>query len=217
MIAEILAEECVALGVALSDENILSFTVFAEELKKWNRTVNLTAITRDKEIAVKHFIDSLHLAAHVSEHDRLLDMGSGAGFPVIPLKIVRAATPMVSVDAVAKKINFQRHIIRTLKLHGIEAVHARIEDLHATYAHTFTLITSRAFTRIDHFVSLASPLLSRNGRLIAMKGAGVDEEIDASSDVLSALGFSVTAQYRYSLPYNMGERTLTVMMPCKAA
>jgi 16S rRNA (guanine527-N7)-methyltransferase len=216
-IASILSSECSAIDLHLSADDILSFTLLAEELKKWNSRINLTAITDDKEIAVKHFVDSLHLAALIRSDDRLLDVGSGAGFPVIPLKIARAATSMMSVDCVAKKINFQRHIIRTLALNDIEAVHARVEDMLKKYGNSFTVIVSRAFTRLDHFVERAAPLLSKDGRLIAMKGADVEDEITASSAALSVSGFSVTATYHYRLPFSMGDRTLLVLNPCKAA
>lgn len=217
MIADLLTQEALDMGLVLTSENIQAFETFAAELIKWNRKLNLTAITAENEIAIKHFIDCLHLAPYVSNEDVLLDIGSGGGLPVIPLKIVKPETMMVSVDAVAKKINFQRHIIRTLNLMKIDAVHARIEDLHNTHEHKFSLITSRAFTRLDHFVSLASPLLAENGQIIAMKGLGADDEISTSNDVLRSLGFSITLQQAYNLPYKMGSRVLVVLKPCKPA
>jgi 16S rRNA (guanine527-N7)-methyltransferase len=175
--------------------------------------VNLTAITRDKEIAIKHIVDSLQLAPHIFDEDSLLDMGSGAGLPIIPLKIVKRETAMLSVDAVAKKIAFQRHVIRLLGLQKIHALHARIEDLPEKYAGKFSLITSRAFTRLDYFVSMAMPLLARGGRLIAMKGGNAEEEIEVCNDTLQRLGYSVTEMYYYDLPCNMGKRSLVMIAP----
>lgn len=217
IIADIVEQEAKSMQLSLSAHEIHSFEVYAAELKKWNSKVNLTAITKDKEIAIKHFVDSLTLAPYIKAGDRLLDIGSGAGLPIIPLKIIRPEIPMVSVDAVAKKIHFQRHIIRTLNLHNIEALHARIEELHKTHSNSFTIITSRAFTRLDRFVSLAAPLLAENGVLIAMKGDQADDEIAASNEVVHAGGFTVTSVHRYSLPQNMGERVLTVIQQSKAA
>lgn len=213
MIYKILEQAAREMGLMLSEEHLRSFELFAAELKKWNSRVNLTAITRDNEIAIKHFIDSLQLTSYVHDHDHLLDIGSGAGFPLIPLKIVKPETVMISVDAVAKKVNFQRHIIRILKLQRIEALHTRVEELQKSHAHTFSLIVSRAFTRLDQFVLLAAPLLAEKGRLIAMKGAGAEDEISASNQKLKVLGFAVTAVHPYRLPENMGERCLTVIMP----
>jgi 16S rRNA (guanine527-N7)-methyltransferase len=217
VIGEIVEREVALTGLSLSISEIQSFEIYAAELKKWNGKVNLTAITNDKEIAIKHFIDSLSLVPYLTAKDRLLDIGSGAGLPVIPLKIIRPEIEMVSVDAVAKKIHFQRHIIRALSLKNIEAVHARIEELHKSRSNSFSIITSRAFTRLDRFVSLAAPLLADDGVLIAMKGEYAADEIAASEELVQAIGFTVTAVHRYKLPQNMGERVLTFMKPCKAA
>lgn len=215
IIGTIVEEEAKTAGLSLSSLQIQSFELYAAELIKWNSKVNLTAITKDKEIAVKHFIDSLSLAPYITVNDRLLDIGSGAGLPVIPLKIVRPEIPMVSVDAVAKKIHFQRHILRILNLPDIEAIHARVEVLPKTYSGAFTVITSRAFTRLDHFVSLAAPLLAEGGVLIAMKGDGADSEIASNDEIIRGGGFAVTSVHCYTLPYNMGARVLTFLKRIK--
>lgn len=217
VIGDIVAQEAQTMGLSLSPHEINSFVLYASELKKWNSKVNLTAITKDKEIAIKHFVDSLSLAPYITDSDRLLDIGSGAGLPIIPLKILRPEIPMVSVDAVAKKIHFQRHIIRILNLQNIEAVHARVEDLHKTQQHSFSIITSRAFTRLDRFVSLAAPLLSEGGMLIAMKGDQAESEITASGEIFESGGFVVTSIHRYTLPLGMGERVLTFIKQGKAS
>jgi 16S rRNA (guanine527-N7)-methyltransferase len=217
LIGEIVAREAQLLGFALSTHEMGAFDSYAAELKKWNSKVNLTAITKDREIAIKHFVDSLHLAPYLTAGDRLLDIGSGAGLPVIPMKIIRPDIPMVSVDAVAKKINFQRHIIRILNLHNIEAIHARIEEVHTIRSNAFTVITSRAFTRLDRFVALAAPLLAEDGVLIAMKGEQAECEISASDAALHASGFTVVSVQRYTLPENMGERVLTFLKQSKPA
>lgn len=217
MICDMLEMYAHDLGWMLSDEQNRLFEVFAQELKKWNRRLNLTAITKDSEIAIKHFMDSMHLAPYISADDNLLDIGSGAGFPVIPLKIVKPDTRMVSVDSVEKKVNFQRHIIRLLGLQGIEPLHIRAEELPKQFAGTFSFITSRAFRRLDHFAALASPLLAKGGRLVAMKGEDADDEISFSRGALQELGFAVTAMYRYNLSLNMGKHCLVEIRACEAA
>jgi 16S rRNA (guanine527-N7)-methyltransferase len=216
-IGDIVGSEAAAMGLVLSGSQIAAFETYAAELIKWNAKVNLTAITKDAEIAIKHFVDSLALVPLLEGADRLLDIGSGAGLPVLPLKIVRPEVAMTSVDAVAKKIHFQRHVIRLLNLPQIEAIHSRIEALHATHQKAFTVITSRAFTRLDRFAQLAAPLLADDGRLVAMKGGGTDDEISGSDCSLTELGFEISSVQRYSLPHNMGERILTVLKRCKAA
>ena len=216
-VGEIVAQEAKFLGLALSPSEVEAFELYASELKKWNSKVNLTAITENSEIAIKHFIDSLSLVPYLSAGDRLLDIGSGAGLPVIPLKIVRPDISMLSVDAVAKKIHFQKHVIRLLNLRNIEAVHMRIEELHKKEHNSFTVITSRAFTRLDRFVALAAPLLAEGGVLVAMKGEQTGYEISASEHSLQASGFTVVSVQRYVLPKNMGERVLTFLRSSKAA
>lgn len=215
IIGDIVAREAQSMGLSLSAHEIASFETYAAELVKWNSKVNLTAITKNSEIAIKHFVDSLNLAPYITAADRLLDIGSGAGLPVIPLKIIKPETVMVSVDAVAKKIHFQRHVIRSLGLLNIEAIHSRVEDLHKTHSHFFSVITSRAFTRLDRFISLAAPLLADNGVLIAMKGDQAAGEIVTADEAVHAAGFVVTSVQRYSLPQNMGERLLTFIKQSK--
>jgi 16S rRNA (guanine527-N7)-methyltransferase len=216
-VGEIVAQEAKFFGLALSPYEVEALERYASELKKWNSKVNLTAITENSEIAIKHFIDSLSLVPYLSAGDRLLDIGSGAGLPVIPLKIVRPDISMLSVDAVAKKIHFQKHVIRLLNLKNIEAIHMRIEELHKREHNSFTVITSRAFTRLDRFVALAAPLLAEGGVLVAMKGELAGCEISASEQSLQASGFTVVSIQRYALPKNMGERVLTFLRSSKGA
>ena len=205
------------MGLEISESAIQSFELFGSELKKWNSKVNLTAITDDKAIAVKHILDSLFFAGFVKEGELVLDIGSGAGIPAIPLKIFKPEVSVVSVDAVAKKINFQRHICRLLKFKGFEALHSRIEDLHISHARRFDVITSRAFSKLGQFVKLAAPLLADGGRMIAMKGPTADDEISMASAVLESLGFKISAVFPYNLPFNYGERQLTIITSRESA
>lgn len=217
MIRHALEQGAREMGLEVTEENIHAFELFADQLKKWNHKINLTAIISDEEIAVKHIIDALVFAACVHSGERVLDIGSGAGVPAIPLKIVKPAVPVTSVDAVGKKILFQRHVARLLKFQGFEAIHGRVEDLCGSHGHSFDLITSRAFSRLEQFVGLAAPLLSETGRLIAMKGPGVADEILMDEERLAALGFKIVSITPYRLPFNKGERNLIGIVPCKAA
>jgi 16S rRNA (guanine527-N7)-methyltransferase len=210
-------EKCVLeMGLSVSEENIRAFELFVNELTKWNRSINLTAIRREDEIAVKHVIDSLVLAGCISSCERLLDIGSGAGFPAIPLKIVKPEVQVTSVDAVGKKILFQRHVSRMLKLEGFEAVHTRVEAMGRTHAGHFDVIVSRAFARLEQFVALAAPLLAGCGRMIAMKGPAVAEELKEGEENLRKLGFEIKDIHPYTLPLDLGERNLIVVVPRQA-
>lgn len=217
MIRHVLERGAREMGLKIPEEDIRAFELFAEQLRKWNRTINLTAIVSDEEIAVKHIIDALVFAGCVHDHERVLDIGSGAGVPAIPLKIARPSVRVTSVDAVGKKILFQRHVARLLGFTGFEAIHARVEELCRTHSRGFDLITSRAFSRLEQFAGLALPLLADGGRLVAMKGPGAADEIEADEERLAALGLEIVSVTPYRLPFNKGERNLIEVVPRKAA
>jgi 16S rRNA (guanine527-N7)-methyltransferase len=200
------------LGIDLSGEQLARLDLYAEELKKWNRKINLTAITDDEGIAVKHFVDSLSLMKVVQGSGRLLDIGSGAGFPCIPVKIVLPDLEMVSVDAVVKKISFQKQAVRLLNLVQFTATHVRAETLEETYPEYFDWVVSRAFSDIPSFVAMALPLLKSDGRIVAMKGRNAAEEVVAAEDALAKMGVRVDSIENFPLPGAGDARSLVVMV-----
>jgi 16S rRNA (guanine527-N7)-methyltransferase len=216
MIRPDLEKGLIEINQSISEECIQAFELFATELKKWNSKVNLTALSKDSDIAVKHVIDSLQFAACIASNEYVLDIGSGAGIPAIPLKIVKPEVRVVAVDAVGKKILFQRHAARLLGLEKFEALHARVESLHSTHAGFFDVVVSRAFSKLDMFVSLAAPLLKSGGRMIAMKGPEVQTEIESASDELHSLGFQISLVQDYLLPMNKGKRCLITISAINA-
>jgi 16S rRNA (guanine527-N7)-methyltransferase len=208
-----LADLLASLGVTLEAVALERLNWLANELLRWNRTHNLTAITDPAEIREKHLADSLTLLPLLGTATRLLDLGSGAGFPALPLKIACPALEVVSVDAVGKKIAFQRHVARSLKLAGFTAVHGRAEELAAVPCCRagFDLVTARALGSLPLLARLAAPCLAPGGRLIAMKGAEGEAELAAGQAELAALGFACTAQHRLRLPVSGAERCLLVL------
>jgi 16S rRNA (guanine527-N7)-methyltransferase len=199
------------LGIALSAEQTARLDLFAEELKKWSRKINITAITDDEGIAVKHFVDSLSLLKVVRGPGRMLDIGSGAGFPGIPVKIVVPELEIVSVDAVVKKISFQKQAVRLLNLVQFTATHVRAETLNASYPEFFDWIVSRAFSDIPSFVAMALPLLKSEGRIVAMKGRNAAEEIAAAESALAEMGARVETVLDFVLPVSGDARSLVVI------
>lgn len=199
------------LGINISTRQLEKFTVFADELCKWNRKINLTSITDPKEIAVKHFIDSLTILQYVDIKGSLLDIGSGAGFPGIPLKIMSPETSIVSVDAVEKKIHFQRHIVRTLDLEDFSAQHRRAENLLPEYKGYFKTVVSRAFSDIPEFAKYALPLMAENGLIVAMKGRDGRRESEAAANELKKMGAVVSSIHEFELPLFKDLRTLIVI------
>ena len=200
------------LGIPLTNEQITRLDLFAEELKKWSRKINITAITDDEGIAVKHFVDSPSLLKAVQGPGRLLDIGSGAGFPCIPVKIVAPDLEMVSVDAVVKKISFQKQAVRLLNLAQFTATHVRAETLAATYPEYFDWVVSRAFSDIPSFVGMALPLLKSDGRIVAMKGRNAADEVVAAQGALDELGARVDCVLDFQLPGVGDARSLVVIV-----
>lgn len=199
------------LGLDLTREQQHKFALFADELLKWNSKINLTAITSPEDIAVKHFLDSLSVLKSLGQCQQLLDIGSGAGFPSIPLKIVAPEIGVMSVDAVEKKILFQKHVARQLQLERFRAVHIRAEKIPPEYHGYFDVIVSRAFSNIPTFVRIAAPLLAPNGVMIAMKGKDGRREAEDSSIELSELGVAIANVCEFRLPLLEEMRSLVMI------
>ncbi|WP_457551149.1 16S rRNA (guanine(527)-N(7))-methyltransferase RsmG [Desulfobacula sp.] len=191
------------LGINVSDEQADLMNRHARELLVWNKKINLTAIKEPLPIAEKHFIDSIAAACFLGNETSLIDLGSGGGFPGIPIKIMRPSLNVVLIDASRKKINFLKHVIRMLDLKNIEAIHARVEDLHEKKAHQnkYDAIISRAFTDLSNFIDLGFPLLNQKGAIYAMKGKHALQEI--TSPVLEK--FDITTNH-YQLPFEKSDR-----------
>ena len=148
------------------------FSLHARELIKWNQKINLTAMTDPTEIALKHYLDSIAPARWIPPTCSLLDIGSGGGFPGIPLKVVIPSLTVTLIDGSRKKISFLKNIIRTLKLENIDAQQIRAEDLtkEADAFRQFDVVISRALSSLSTFVKMALPLLADRGMIIALKG-----------------------------------------------
>lgn len=171
---DMLVREGTALNIHLSGEQVERMARHADMLMVWNQKVNLTAITDPVEVAVRHFLDSVAPAVHIPSDGHLLDIGTGGGFPGIPLKILRPLQPMTLIDGTRKKITFVKQVIRHLALDAIEAHHARAEDLVASSQHLrrYATIISRAVGDLSQVALLAEPLLADKGKIVVYKGPG---------------------------------------------
>ena len=211
--AQLIDEGTRAMDTDLAPLQIDQFAIHAKELVAWNRSVNLTAITDPLEIAVKHFLDTLPLSPLLPPGSRVLDIGSGGGFPGIPLKVIRPDLHLVLIDGTRKKVSFQKHIINTLALEGIEARHTRAEDLakepHAE-SRRYDVIVSKAVSKLNVLLDLAIPLLRRPGMVIAMKAKSVAAELKAASKRIEAEGLQVAVK-EYRLPYLGMKRCVIVL------
>lgn len=211
--AHILDEGARAMGMRLERPQIARFAVHAKELMAWNRFTNLTAITDPVEIAVKHFLDTLPLSRLLPLGSRVLDIGSGGGFPGIPLKIMRPDLEVTLIDASRKKVSFQKHIIRTLGLKHIEAHHIQAEELKrglGPESRLYNAIVSKAVSKLERFIDQAIPLLGRPGIMITMKGKSVEAELEAANSKIEAEGLILTVK-KYRLPHLDIERSLIIL------
>jgi len=168
---ELLTTGAHALGVALTVEQSNSILMYIAELKKWNRKINLTAITDDREMVIKHILDSLSYGMGFASTVglKLLDIGSGAGFPAIPLKLTRPEITVTMVESTKKKASFLRHIIRMLKLSGVNVVDKRTEDITDLFM-TFDVVTARAFADMNTALDAGTPFLKRGGLIVLSRG-----------------------------------------------
>jgi 16S rRNA (guanine527-N7)-methyltransferase len=208
-------EGACALGLQVSEADAGSMGRHARELLQWNRVTNLTAITDPFEVAVKHYVDAVAAASRIAAGIRVLDAGSGGGFPGIPLKIVRPDLSVTLVDSVRKKVSFLKHAIRSLGLTGIDAVHGRLEALARlpSLQKKFDLVVCRAFSSLNDFVRLTLPFLSTGGSLLALKGRETEaapEKAHGEQDgIISFHGHSFGIQiHPYRLPFLNAERSL---------
>jgi 16S rRNA (guanine527-N7)-methyltransferase len=210
---DLLARQLDQLDIPVTAEALDQLLWFLDELLRWNRRINLTAIVDPVEGIEKHLVDSLTLFPVLAGQERLLDIGSGGGFPSIPLKIVFGELQVVSMDASQKKIAFQRHIIRELGIRGVEAIHGRAEQLkkQEAYVGAFEAVVSRAFSSLTVFAGLALPYLSSMGRIIAMKGAKGEEEMQKARQKLNGMGLVCSKVHNLHLPGSGAERTLIVL------
>jgi len=205
----VLKEQLQKLKLEISNDSLAQLELLVDELLRWTKRRNLTAITDRDEVLEKHLVDSLTMLPFARTAGRLLDMGSGAGFPALPLKIVCPALEVVSVDAVGKKIDFQKHVARKLGLSSFTGLHARIQNLQEeeNYRAGFDLVTARALTSLEDLVAMAEPFLEPGGRLVAMKGPEGEQEFSAYRNRLSESGWSI-ALHRLVLPRSGAQRCL---------
>jgi 16S rRNA (guanine527-N7)-methyltransferase len=210
---ETLQGNLLEVGIVLAVATVENLLTFLDGLLRWNEKVNLTSITEPKEAIEKHLVDSLTLLPLLGGAERLLDLGSGGGLPGIPLKIACPGLQVLSVDAVQKKIAFQRHISRQLNLKKFQAHHGRAESLadNPLWAAGFDVVVSRAFTALPTFAALALPCLALGGRIVAMKGAEGERELAQGEAALTRLGLECREVRTLHLPSSNSARTLIVL------
>jgi len=188
------------------DEEILGRQLdFLGEMIRWSTRINLTAIRNLDEGIEKHLLDSLILLSHCRER-LLLDIGSGAGLPAIPLAIADPGLQVISVESVGKKVNFQKHIRRSFGLNNLTPLNCRVEDLPPE--RSYPMITARAFAPVEKILELVQPLLAVGGELLLLRGSRDEVSLDSTEVGLRKYGFRLNKQQAYRLPFSGSQRQI---------
>lgn len=203
----------------LSDQQKSQFARYFELLVEWNEKINLTAITAENEVYLKHFYDSIApiLQGHLTNSPiRLLDIGAGAGFPSLPMKIIFPDLEVTIIDSLNKRITFLNLLAEELGLTGVQFYHGRAEDLahDAKFRASFDIVTARAVARMQVLAELTLPYLKVGGQLIALKASKSEDELEEAKTALSTLFSKVLLSHDYELP-NGDPRNLTIVQKKK--
>lgn len=213
----LLSATAAAWGLALNERQIAQFHRYLDELIVWNDRVNLTAVRDRAAMVRRHLLDSLWLARDwPAQPANLLDIGSGAGFPALPLKILYPDLPVTLVEATGKKAEFLRHMIDCLELDGVRVLNERIETVgrHPAEREQYDIVTARAVAELRVLVEYALPLLRIGGRLLAPKGRDPEAEIAAARNALALLGGEISLCQPVDIP---GEERRSLVIVTKIA
>lgn len=202
-------------GITVTEEQLHQFESYYEILVEWNEKMNLTGITEREQVYTKHFYDSITLAFYVdmAKVNTMADIGSGAGFPGIPLKICFPHLKLTIVDSLNKRINFLKHVVDSIGLLGVELIHGRAEEIARKqgYRDGFDLVTARAVARMVVLNEFCLPFTKVGGRFAAMKGSDPAEEVKEAGRSLKELRGELDAIHSFSLPIEESDRHIVII------
>lgn len=200
-------------NIEINKDQLLLFKQYYELLIDYNHKVNLTSITDLEDVYLKHFYDSLSLlfTIKINQNSTLCDVGAGAGFPSVPLKIIRPDLNITIVDSLGKRINFLKELINKLGLKKIVAINSRAEDFTIDNRESFDYVTARAVARLNILSELCIPLVKESGKFIAMKGQTGQEEFDEAKKAIKILGCELDHNHLFSLPFAGGMRNIIIL------
>lgn len=204
-------------NIEISDNQLEKFDKYMKLLLEWNEKINLTAIIEPDEVKIKHFLDSLTVFKYINDEDKVIDIGTGAGFPGIPLKIMKSDTKITLLDSLNKRINFLNLVIEELELKNIEAIHGRAEEFarNKLYREKYDVAVSRAVANLSTLTEYMLPFVKVGGRCICMKGANLKEELDKAKNAIQELGGKIEIIDNFYLSNNDNERNIVIIKKIK--
>ena len=204
-------------NIEISDNQLEKFDKYMKFLLEWNEKINLTAIVEPDEVKIKHFLDSLTVLKYINDEDKVIDIGTGAGFPGIPLKIMKPDTKITLLDSLNKRINFLNIVIEELGLKNIEAIHGRAEEFarNKLYREKYDVAVSRAVANLSTLTEYMLPFVKVGGRCICMKGANVKEELDKAKNAIQELGGKIEKIDNFCLSNNDNGRNIIIIKKVK--
>ena len=194
----------------LINEHLSEFEKYYNSLISFNEKVNLTAITDKEDVFIKHFLDSILSIDEIKENSNVIDIGAGAGFPSLPIKIVRPDIKLTMLDSLNKRINFLNQICSELNITSTN-IHARAEDYVKVYRETYDVALARAVARLNSLLEYLLPYVKIGGIVLAYKGSNYLEELDESKNAINTLGGRYVKTIKFNLPENKGERNIIVI------
>lgn len=208
----IFKEECHKNKMKFKEDVNENLYQYMKLILEWNEKINVTAIKEEKEFIVKHFVDSLTINEFLVKSKRILDIGTGAGFPGIPIKLYYPNINVTLIDSVNKKITVLRDVIEKLKLEKIEALHIRAEDLakDLNYRENFDVVTTRAVSNLATVSEYMLPFVKIDGKAICMKGPNVDEELENAGNAIKLLGGEIEKIQKIKIDNEL-ERNIVVI------
>ena len=202
---EVLKAEASKMNISLDDKMLEKFEMYKNLLVEWNEKINLTSITDDYEVIMKHFVDSLEIVKYINKNENIIDIGTGAGFPGIVIAIYFDSNVNITLlDALEKRLNFLSEVIQKLGLKKITLLHGRAEEIgnDIIYREKFDVATSRAVSSMNILLELSIPLVKVNGRCLLLKGSKAREEINASKTALEKLNSKINDDFTYEYKVN---------------
>ena len=199
---EKLINDAKEIGVLLSEFHVKQFETFQNLLLEWNEKINLTAITDEEDIITKHFIDSLYCTKYINPQDKVIDVGTGAGFPGIPIKIVSHETDVTLLDSLNKRIIYLNNVIDELKLEKIVAIHGRAEELGVKpeFREKYDVVTARAVANMKVLSEYCLPFVKVGGKFVCMKGSEYKDELENAKSHIGNLGGKIVEIEEIILP-----------------